>query len=98
DEPGPHGFSRCAEAGQRCQFRGIADVAAGVPGGTSFVFKRSVSNGIQCDQTGFHETTFPEWSHKACFVKLLPAPTAVPPTPVPTKTPVWQTPNVRDHR
>lgn len=99
---GPAGFSKCAEHGQHCSFRGTADMAYGPPGGP-FVHQDAVSNGLDCDGRGFPRVVITPGStsefYYACYMRLL-APTT--PTPQPTKTPMWKTPTatpvVRDHR
>lgn len=98
---GPAGFTKCAEDGQRCAFRGTADVAWGA--GRDFLYKEAVANGIDCRGGAFPaSSTVKVVGHAACYMKLLPEKAATP-TPVPpTKTPAWHTPTptpiVHDHR
>jgi hypothetical protein len=101
EKGGPPGFTKCAEHGQRCQFRGTADVAYGPPGG-KFVFKDAVLNGVDCDSRGgFYHVEITggstSESYYVCYMRLRPE-TPTPTPPAPTRTPVWQQPNVRDHR
>src|SRR5262249_46251967 len=107
-EGGPGaGFTKCAEHGQRCQFRGTAYVAYGRPGGP-FTYKDAVSNGIDCDDRGFpvdRPDSKPgkdqEYLQRdnVCYMKLREPPTPTPTQkPPPTNTPVWKMPNTRDHR
>ncbi len=92
DPVGPPGYTLCARYGQRCQFRGTADVAYGADGKFSY---RRISNGIDCQEGwpfAFKEPA-PNvaFSDHACYVKLL----NVVPTPA---TPESPSVPIRDHR
>ncbi len=76
DPVGPPGYMFCARYGQRCQFRGPADVAFGpFDRPSKFAHKYGISGGIDCnDHTfGFREGDPFSGGFKNCYMKLIPS-------------------------
>ncbi len=85
DPKGPTGYTFCAKKGERCQFRGIMDVAYGAYGlGPQpyggyelniplFAYKHGISGGIDCNVNTFGDP-FPNRGNagyfvEACYIK-----------------------------